>query len=128
MLVPHGGADGYAYCYRHSDPDCNGDGNCHRYRNADCNEDRNSDPNGDEHALMAGSFPQAGPSFSDLSQQDQQDTPGSAPAPTGGVSINDASMAAIMTSPAQQARVAVQMSKQRLQRLAMQLKQARNVL
>lgn len=80
---------------------------------------------------MTVTSPQAGPRLADLSATqpaEQTDALAMAPAPSGGVMSNDASMEAILTHPVQQARVQTELSKQRLERLALQLSQARHVL
>lgn len=118
MCVPNFGSDYRAY--GHSDPYC--------YPDADRHSNSDPDSNGHVDPVMAVSEPTAGPRFSDLTAQSEPEgTPGMAPpAPTGGVMTNDASMEAILTSPLQQARVRAQMSQDRLKKLALQMKQARD--
>jgi len=78
---------------------------------------------------MALTPPTAGPRLTDLLAQSPAPLPATgAPQPgSGGVLSNDASMEAILTSPVQQSRVQMEMSKSRLRRLAVQLKEARDV-
>lgn len=111
-------------------PDVGGD--YRAYGDSDCDGYPNSDPNSNGHcdSVMAVSDTNAGPRFSDLTAQpDPEGALGTAPPePTGGVMSNDRAKEAILKSPLQQARVRVELSKGRIQKLAMQLKQARNAI
>jgi hypothetical protein len=146
VCVPDRGAHGDPdeHCHCDADFDGNANANSYGYANGHCDRDRDRNPDSDRDchghsdayghvnpSVMVNASPPAGPKFADLMGQ-----PPPAPAPTtgapqpgsGGTLSNDGAMEAILTNPVHQARVQAEMSKQRLKKLAAQIREAQSVL